>query len=243
VEIRAVIQVAREMDMLPKQQLSEIPLDLESLGLCKWSITYRAAERLLFETHIQATELARELSCSIATIYRANGFVSKLKQDCAKAALKANPILSDTQIGRALHWSAHRVRRIRLALEKMEIIPRYRFNNQYRQEWLTQTIAKEKAGLRYVVAAWPDGLSLVSSGCWCRPQQELPFPKTAIVEWTPTRRRQLEHQKLAVLKAFKDFGLTAEDENNGRDEYRNNRGQAPIVAREQPARSLEERAG
>jgi hypothetical protein len=125
----------------------------------------------------------------------------------------------------------------------MEIIPRYRFNNQYRQEWLTQTIAKEKAGLRYVVAAWPDGLSLVSSGCWCRPQQELPFPKTAIVEWTPTRRRQLEHQKLAVLKAFKDFGLTAEDENNGRDEYRNNRGQAPIVAREQPARSLEERAG
>lgn len=100
-----------------------------------------------------------------------------------------------------------------------------------RCRWLREWRQNEEAGLRYVSARWQEGASQVSSGCWCLRDQALDFPITARVEWAPTRRRQLDHQKLAVLVAFEQLGLTAEEQNNGTDEYRNDRSQAPILER------------
>lgn len=201
-KVSAAILVAREMGILqsPKEKLIlTFNLD-ELLYLRKWPKIYKIVEFLL--QNLPPPRWGQQCDCCLEIVSMAKRIADKIKRDAVTIALQEDPTISNYEIGRAVQWRVEMARHFRLKLESEGVIRHYRPPKS-----LPGSKRKERAGFRYVLANWQQGVCRSSAAYW-HPLSEYPlFPDGATIEWTPTGRRRTDHRRLAVLRAFEQEGL------------------------------------
>jgi hypothetical protein len=84
---------------------------------------------------------------------------------------------------------------------------RHQFSTHNRDAAFYERKDHEASGLRYVTACWFDGKSTISISRWIRPNKDRFWPDHADVNVASTLRRRLEHERLALIRAFQQTGL------------------------------------